>query len=172
MSRVRQFLARFFAAPIAAMPDAADREDRATVARPLSARQNTAPFSWAHESVLFLGLGDDHINLAKELSDRGASISFRSLAKFQDVYHLVLEQFTIVVMDDGSLDKSFDVIDVGGTLRRADGTLILVWASSAFRLSEAADQTTKGFCDIVLALPSTPDKLALFLDPIKSRARA
>jgi len=84
------------------------------------------------------------------------------LTKFQDVYHLPLEKFTIVVMDDGSIEQSFDVIDIGGTLRRSDSALALIWASSAFTFSEVADHSTKGFYDILLALPSTPDKLALF----------
>jgi hypothetical protein len=132
------------------------------VARPVRSHRDDSQFSWADESVLFLGLGDDLIGLAKGLADRGASVSFRSLTKFQDVYHLPLEKFTIVVMDDGSIEQSFDVIDVGGTLRRSDSALCLVWASSAFTFSEVADQSTKGFCDILLALPSTPDKLALF----------
>ena len=41
------------------------------VARPVRSHRDDSQFSWADESVLFLGLGDDLIGLAKGLADRG-----------------------------------------------------------------------------------------------------
>lgn len=171
MNRFRQFLARFFGTAIFVRPSKFDGQYRAPVARPVVTPQSPSTFAWAQESVLVLGLGDDLVDLAKGLADRGASVSFRSLPTVQDVYQLPLEQFSMVLMDDGSIGQPFDVIDIGGILRRADRSLVLVWASPAFTLSVTADQTTMRFCDILLALPSTPDKLALFLTPINPRVQ-
>lgn len=169
MNRFRHLLACFFGTAIFVRPSIFDSQYRAPVARPVVPPKSPSTFAWAHESVLILGLGDDLVDLAKGLADRGASISFRSLLTVQDVYQLPLEQFTMVFMDDGSIDQPFDVIDIGGVLRRADRSLVLVWASPGFKLSGTADQTTKRFCDILLALPSTADKLALFLTPTSPR---
>lgn len=59
----------------------------------------------------------------------------------------------------------FDVVDIGGILRRADQAMVLVWASEDFLLSQVADEETRRFCDIALSLPASAESLELFLRP-------
>lgn len=135
------------------------------VTRPIMHDQATSGFSWCNQNILFLGQDGEMFELAKSLADSGAGISFRSLAFLQDVYSLPLEQYSMVIMASGFEGQDFDVVDVGGILRRADTGITLVWASELFKLSLVADATTNRFCDIQLALPTTPNHLENFMRP-------
>jgi len=133
------------------------------VARPMLQIEPFHEFSWKDESILVLGHEHGLSALAKDLSALGASVSFRFLTQLQDLYLLPLEQYSMVIMTDGSDGQQFEVVDVGGILRRADPELTLVWASEQFRLSMVADAADDRFCDIQLALPTSPIHLETFL---------
>ena len=137
------------------------------VPRPIMPHQATSGFSWRNQNILFLGQDGEIFRLAKSLADSGAGVSFRSLAFLQDVYSLPLEQYSMIIMTSGFEGQDFDVVDVGGILRRADSDITLVWASELFKLSLVADATTNRFCDIQLALPTTPNHLENFMRPAK-----
>jgi len=62
----------------------------------------------------------------------------------------------------------FDVVDIGGILRRADQNMFLVWAAEDFVLSQVADNEMRKFCDIALSLPASVESLELFLRPERS----
>ena len=119
--------------------------------------------SWKNENILILGDVDPLFELAKDLSSCGASVSFKSLRSLKDLYSLPIEQYSMVIMTSGSRKQQFDVVDVGGILRRADTDLVLVWASKQFKLSTVSNATTNAFCDIQLALPASSSHLESFL---------
>lgn len=133
------------------------------VARPILQADPFREFSWKNENVLILGQENGLSALAKDLSAHGASVSFRFLTQLQDLYQLSLEQYSIAIMTDGSNGQQFDVVDVGGILRRADPKLTVVWASERFRLSMVADAVDDRFCDVQLALPASSVHLEVFL---------
>jgi len=139
------------------------------VARPIPTSRCFQDFSWASESILILGQEKSFFALAKSLSDMGATVSFRFLVNLQQLYQLPLEQYTIAIMVDGDADQQFDVIDVGGILKRADAGLSLFWASEQFKMSSISDTVTDRFCDVLLALPSSPEALENFLRPSNQR---
>lgn len=133
------------------------------ITRPAQKISSDIRGSWENENVLVLGQTDELFELAKDMSSHGASISFRSLVSLQDLYHLPLEQYSIVLMTSGTTNQQFDVIDVGGILRRSNPELVLVWASSQFKMSMVADSVTDRFCDFQLALPASPAHLEVLL---------
>jgi len=141
-----------------------DPELKYRVARPIAVRPN---LSLSTETILVLILGDDDglFSFAQMLAAKNASISFRFLKQFQEVYQIPLEQYTMVLMSTGVPEQGIDVADVGGILRRADPDLTLVWASSKFELSIASDTSKQKFCDIQLALPTSPEKLFAITHP-------
>jgi hypothetical protein len=139
---------------------------RDCVARPMLQNEPFREFAWKDESILVLGYEHGLSALAKDLSTLGAAVSFRFLTQLQDIYLLPLEQYSMVIMTDGSDGQQFEVVDVGGILRRADPKLTLVWASQKFRLSMVADAANYRFCDIQLALPTSPVHLENFLRSI------
>jgi len=120
-------------------------------------------FSWKNETVLILGSENGLFSLAKDISAHGASVSFRFLTQLQDLYQLPLEQYSIVIMTDGSNGQQFDVIDVGGILRRADPKLTVVWASERFRFSMMANAVDNKFYNVQLTLPASSAHLEVFL---------
>jgi len=133
------------------------------VSRPMINSLQSGQFNWKDESILILGSEKGLFDLSHKLANHNASVSFCNLVKFQDIYQIRVEDFTIVIMGDSISTLEFDVLDVGGTLRRADSALILVWASPNFVLSEISDYVTSDFCDILLSLPSSPEKLEALL---------
>jgi hypothetical protein len=141
-----------------------DPELKYRVARPIAVHPNV---SWSTETILVLILGDDDgiFSFSQMLAANNASISFRFLEHFQEVYQIPLEQYTMVLMSTGAPEQGIYVADVGGILRRADPDLTLVWASSKFELSIASDTSKKKFCDIQLALPTSPEKLFAMTHP-------
>ena len=128
--------------------------DEDVIKRPVSLGRSERGFGWHKENILILGTNRDFINLAQSLSNEGAEISFRSLHKLNDLYTVPLEHFTMVIMTSGSSQQDFDVVDVGGILKRADLDIKLVWASPLFSLSSIASEGMTGFCDINLCLPA------------------
>lgn len=139
--------------------------DKNCVARPV-ARPNTPQlFSWHNETVLCLGTDAGIHQLGKALSEAGATVAFRSLKRLQDIYLLPLEQYTMAIFPSAWGGLEFDVVDIGGILRRADQAMVLVWASEDFLLSQVADEETRRFCDIALSLPASAESLELFLRP-------
>jgi hypothetical protein len=133
------------------------------VARPILQAAPFREFFWKDENVLILGQENGLSALAKDLSAHGASVSFRFLTQLQDLYQLPLEQYSIAIMTDGSNGQQFDVVDVGGILRRADPKLTVVWASERFRLSMVADSVDNKFCNVQLTLPASSAHLEIFL---------
>jgi len=133
------------------------------VARPILRADHSREFSWKNENILILGQENGLSALAKDLSAQGASVSCRFLTQLQNLYQLPLEQYSIAIMTDGSNGQQFDVVDVGGILRRADPKLTVVWASERFRLSMVADAVDDQFCNVQLALPALPVHLEVFL---------
>jgi hypothetical protein len=87
------------------------------------------------------------------------------LTRLQDIYSLPLEQYTMAILPSGWDGLEFDVVDIGGILRRADQSMVLVWASEDFVLSQVADDEMRKFCDIALSLPAPAENLELFLRP-------
>lgn len=142
---------------------AQDRQEY-VVKRPVPLSSFEDGFSWKLENILVLSVERDVVSLAQSLSNEGAEVSFRSLHKLNDIYTIPLEQFTMVIMTSGSSQQDFDVIDVGGTLRRADLDIKLVWASSLFSFSSIANEGMTGFCDINLRLPAAAKDLQKFLE--------
>lgn len=133
------------------------------IARPITGVQPNTPFSWKNESVLILGPEDSRLgDLADALSKCGASVSFHRMNQFQDLYKIPLDHFTIVIMYDDPHNQQCDIEVFGGALRRADTGLVLIWASPHITFSEVADRASSTYCDIMLALPSSPGKISLF----------
>lgn len=120
-------------------------------------------FDWSSETALVLGQGRNIFSLAKELSSRGAGVSFQFLTSLEQLYQLPLEHYTMVILDSGGSDQSFDVLDVGGILKRSNMDLTVFWASDQFKMSSVSDAATNAFCDVLLALPASPKHLELFL---------
>ena len=143
------------------------QQDKDCIARPVLRAGQPQTFSWRDETILILGTEPGLVKLGQALSEEGAMVSFRSLGRLQDIYLLPLEQYTMVVLPSGWDDLEFDVVDIGGILRRADQTLVLVWASEDFVLSQVADEDMRKFCDIALSLPASAENLKLFLVPPK-----
>jgi hypothetical protein len=132
------------------------------VARPVLQIASFREFSWKNENVLILG-PKGLSALAKDLSAHGASVSIRFLTQLQDLYQLPLEQYSIVIITDGSNGQQFDVVDVGGILRRADPKLTIVWASERFKVSTLAGSMNNKFCNVQLMLPASSAHLEAFL---------
>ena len=133
------------------------------IARPVLRHTPKVSSFWECENILILGQSDGLFDLSKDLAACGASVSFRFLTALQDLYHLPLEQYTMAIMTSGAKGQEFDVIDVGGILRRADPDLTLVWVSELFKMSVVASTTTHAFCDLQLALPSSGDHMEALL---------
>lgn len=133
------------------------------VTRPIVQDFYPQEFSWKNESVLILGPDNGLFALAKSLSAQGASVSFYALTQLQDLYQLPLEHYSIAIMTDGSSGQQFDVIDIGGILRRTDPKLTVVWASEQFRFSMVSNAINTRFCDVQLTLPASPAHLEIFL---------
>ena len=133
------------------------------IARPVLRDTSTVCSFWERENILILGQSDGLFELSKDLAACGASVSFRFLTALQDLYHLPIDQYTMAIMTSGAKEQEFDVIDVGGILRRADPDLTLVWASELFKMSVIANNTTHAFCDLQLALPSSGDHMEALL---------
>ena len=139
--------------------------DKNCVARPVVRSAASQPFSWRNETVLCLGTEAGLQPLGKALSEAGATVAFRPLTRLQDIYSLPLEQYTMAILPSGWDGLEFDVVDIGGILRRADQSMVLVWASEDFVLSQVADDEMRKFCDIALSLPAPAENLELFLRP-------
>lgn len=142
--------------------------DKNCVARPVVRSAASQPFSWRNETVLCLGTEAGLQPLGKALSEAGATVAFRSLTRLQDIYSLPLEQYTMAILPSGWDGLKFDVVDVGGILRRADQAMVLVWASESVVLSQVADEEMRRFCDVALSLPASAEDLELFLRPGRS----
>lgn len=140
-------------------------EDNNCVARPVVRSASSQPFSWHNEAVLCLGTEVGLQRLGKVLSEAGATVAFRTLTHLQDIYLLPLEQYTMAILPSAWDGLEFDVVDIGGILRRADQSMVLVWASEDFVLSQVADGERRKFCDIALSLPASAENLELFLRP-------
>lgn len=143
-------------------------EDKNCVVRPVARSGASQSFSWHNETVLCLGTEAGLQPLGKSLSEAGATVAFRSLTHLQDIYLLPLEQYTMAILPLGWDGLEFDVVDVGGILRRADQAMVLVWASESFVLSQVADEEMRRFCDVALSLPASAENLELFLRPGRS----
>lgn len=119
-------------------------------------------FTWSAENILVLILSDDNdvSSFAKSLCTKGADINFGTLNQLEDIFHFPLEQYTMVILGTGVSEPDINVADIGGVLRRADHDLTLVWASSQFKISVASDSKRRAFCDIQLAVPTSPEALS------------
>lgn len=136
-----------------------DPETKDCVARPTTVFPRC---TWSAENILVLNLSDDDAvdAFANSLCQKGADISYSVLDRLEDIFHLPLEQYTMVIMGTGVSEPDIDVADIGGILRRADHDLTLVWASSQFKITIASDAKRRGFCDIQLAVPTLPETLS------------
>jgi len=143
-------------------------EDKNCVARPVVRPTAPRSFSWNNETILCLGAKAGFQRLGKSLSEAGATVAFRSLTRLQDLYLLPLEHYTMVILPSNWDGLEFDVVDIGGILRRADQNMFLVWAAEDFVLSQVADNEMRKFCDIALSLPASVESLELFLRPARS----
>lgn len=134
------------------------------VARPDLRKATSRPFSWKNENVIIFGQENGISHLARDIAAHNASVTFHFLLDIADLYRLPLEQYTMAIMTSGSPRQDFDVLDIGGILRRGDPNIKIVWVSTTFTKSEIAGPTWKHFCDLLLALPATAKYLASFFE--------
>ena len=127
---------------------AADRS--AAVARPLSLWSRDMDNPWAAESILILGDDPRVRGIAQILSRNGAHVEFKTMVTLQCLYQIPLEHFSVVIMTDTNVAETFDVMDIGGIIRRTDPSIRLVWASTTFPAPQIVDKVLRPFCDVAL----------------------
>jgi hypothetical protein len=127
---------------------AADRSE--AVARPQSLWSRDMDNPWAAESILILGDDPRVRGTAQILSRNGAHVEFKTMVTLQCLYQIPLEHFSVVIMTDTNVAETFDVMDIGGIIRRTDPSIRLVWASTTLPAPQIVDKILRPFCDATL----------------------
>lgn len=67
-------------------------------------------------------------------------------------------------MTDTNVAETFDIMDIGGIIRRADPSIRLVWASTTFSAPQIVDIALRPFCDVTLNMPCSEADLTFALE--------
>lgn len=119
---------------------------------------------WLYQNILLLGQSFELSGLASSLLERGALVQAQVLEKASDLYHLPIEQFTMVIVSTETDAQLHLGREISSLLQLADPTILIVFASQSVPLQViSGGQGVKSY-DVLLSLSEKKTNLDILTD--------
>lgn len=117
-----------------------------------------------YQNILLLGQHFELSSLASALLEKGAIVQEQALESVSDIYHLPIEQFTMVVVSIETDAQLHSAREISNLLQLADPTILIVFASQSVPLPVVSGgQGTKSY-DVLLSLSEQRTNLDILAD--------